>query len=49
MYQTINFMEFGGKPAAFALFFGFLAMFFFKKPTFGIIAAIFGALFGMAI
>jgi len=45
----IPWTTFAGKPAIFALIFGFLAMYLFKRPTFGIVAAIFGALVGLAI
>ncbi|MHA1679361.1 MAG: hypothetical protein ACTSW3_11415 [Promethearchaeota archaeon] len=47
--ETVPWMEFAGKPAFFALLFGGLAMYFFKRPTFGIVAAIFGALLGLGV
>lgn len=49
MIETIDWMQFAGEPALFGLLFGGAAMVFFRRPTFGIVAAIFGALFWLGL
>ena len=49
MFETINWNTLIGFPAFIGIAFGFLAMYFFRRPTFGIVAAVLGALVGLGL
>ena len=47
MFETINWNTLAGLPAFIGIGFGFLSMYFFRRPTFGIVASVLGALVGL--